>query len=198
MCLSPKEGGSDASEGMDVLVRRGQGGKEQKLPSSMSLYRPLSWRGLIVKAEAEEMAQMKGMSFHLRIWIKGVCLQASRTKSNVCVFLPQRSRLEADNQEQPSQHVCMDSRAPLWSRSLAPSPVGRQMWQAFPLSFFVSKMMRQLHSFKTPRALSTKKCIYNLSGSKIWPEISISDTKANLESTQASNILFIQHIHLEN
>lgn len=35
----PKEVGCNASEGMDLLIRKKLAGKGQKLPSSMSVYR---------------------------------------------------------------------------------------------------------------------------------------------------------------
>jgi hypothetical protein len=38
MYWNPEEVGSNASEGMDLVLRQEQAGKEQKLPSSMSLY----------------------------------------------------------------------------------------------------------------------------------------------------------------
>jgi hypothetical protein len=38
-CGNPEEVGSNASEGLDLLARGEQTGKEQKLPSFMSLYR---------------------------------------------------------------------------------------------------------------------------------------------------------------
>ena len=50
-CGNPEEVGSNASEGLDLLARGEQTGKEQKLPSFMSLYR----------LPAEGMAQIKGM-----------------------------------------------------------------------------------------------------------------------------------------
>jgi hypothetical protein len=37
--LKPREIGSNATEGMDLIARREQAGKEQKLPFSMSLFR---------------------------------------------------------------------------------------------------------------------------------------------------------------
>lgn len=66
-------------------------------PSSTSLHKQLlRGCGQIVKAEAEGMVRIKGLSSHLRVWIKGMCLQASRSGSKVCVFLPQGSRLEVE------------------------------------------------------------------------------------------------------
>ena len=53
VCWTPKEGGSNATEGTDVLARWGQAGKELKLPSSLSLYR----------LPAEGLTQTKGVSF---------------------------------------------------------------------------------------------------------------------------------------
>lgn len=103
---------------------------------------------------------------------------------------------QVDDQEQPSQLVCMDPRAPRWSRSSAPSPEGEQVWRAFPLSLFVSKM-KQLYSFKASRVLSPKESIYSLFRSKIWSRRSTSDRKVSLELTQASHSLFRQHMHLE-
>jgi hypothetical protein len=78
---------SNDSEEMDLLARPEQTGKKQKLPSSMSLYRLL----------AEGAAQIKGMSFHLKIQIKDMHLSASTVVSKVCVFLPQRSVLGVDS-----------------------------------------------------------------------------------------------------
>jgi hypothetical protein len=53
---NPGEIGWDASEGIDLLARPGQAGKEQDRPSSLSLYRLL----------AEGGAQIRGSSSHLK------------------------------------------------------------------------------------------------------------------------------------
>lgn len=37
ICCNPKEIGSNVSEGKDVLARKGQAGKDQNFPSSLSL-----------------------------------------------------------------------------------------------------------------------------------------------------------------
>lgn len=55
--LNPKEVGSNPTEGMDVLARRGQAGKERKLPFPMSLHR-LAGVGV---------ARITGMSSHLKV-----------------------------------------------------------------------------------------------------------------------------------
>lgn len=60
--LDSKEVGSNACGRMDVLTRRGQVGKEQKIPSFMSLCR----------LPAECMIQNKSVSSCLKIQIKGV------------------------------------------------------------------------------------------------------------------------------
>jgi hypothetical protein len=56
------EVGFNTSEGMGLLARQGQSGKEQKLPSSISLHRLL----------AEGVAQTKGVSSSLKIRIRDV------------------------------------------------------------------------------------------------------------------------------
>lgn len=53
---NPKEVVSNASEGIDLLQRQEQAGKEQNLPSSMSIYSLLE----------EGMAQIRGVSSHLK------------------------------------------------------------------------------------------------------------------------------------
>jgi hypothetical protein len=53
---NPEEVGSNASERMSLQQEQGQSGKEQKLPSSMSLYRQ----------PPESVAQIKGGSSHLK------------------------------------------------------------------------------------------------------------------------------------
>lgn len=60
-CLSwslvhPKEVGSNANERIDFLARGEQAGREQKLPSCMSLYR----------LPAEDMAQIRGFFFNTK------------------------------------------------------------------------------------------------------------------------------------
>lgn len=66
--MSPGEVGSNASEGMDFLWRQEQPGKEQELPSSVSLNR----------LPAESMAQIRdGFSQLKRSGLK-VCLLTSK------------------------------------------------------------------------------------------------------------------------
>ena len=86
---NPKEAGSNASERMDVLIRLGQTGEEEPflLP-------------------AEGLAQIKGMPPRLKIWIKGMCLRASRSRSQCTLhfWITVHSRYcQVDNQEQPLQ-----------------------------------------------------------------------------------------------
>ena len=57
ICWNPEEVGSSASERVDVLVKQGQVGKEQNLPSSMSFYR----------LPAEGVAQIKGLSSFFKV-----------------------------------------------------------------------------------------------------------------------------------
>jgi hypothetical protein len=59
ICWNPKEIGSNANEGMDLLSRGKHTGKKLKLPSSMSLYRL-----------PEGLAQIRGGFSQLK-WIKG-------------------------------------------------------------------------------------------------------------------------------
>ena len=73
---NPKEVSSNDSEEMDLLARGGQAGQVLKLPSSVSLY----------KLPEESMAQIKGLSSHLEIWIKGISLSTSRSELKAYVF----------------------------------------------------------------------------------------------------------------
>lgn len=61
-CQNPKEVGSDASDGVGLLVRWEHTGKKQQLPSSMCLNR----------LPAKGVAKRKGVLPHLKIRIKGV------------------------------------------------------------------------------------------------------------------------------
>ena len=70
VCWNPKEAGSNASEGMDVLARQEQGEKEQKLPFSVSLYR--------LPAEGMAQTHITYVSLHIKIWIKCVYLLTSK------------------------------------------------------------------------------------------------------------------------
>jgi hypothetical protein len=63
---NPEDVGCNASEGMDLLAKGEQAGKEQRLPSSMSLY-----------------------GFQQQVWPR---LDLDQR----CVFLPQRAGLEVD------------------------------------------------------------------------------------------------------
>ena len=77
ICWNPEEVGFNASEGMDVLARQEQVDKEQKLPSSTSLYR----------CPAEVMAQIKRIeSYYLKIWIKCLCLPTLKFRSKMYAF----------------------------------------------------------------------------------------------------------------
>lgn len=75
-CGNPEEVGSNASEGLDLLARGEQTGKEQKLPSFMALDR----------LPAKDMAQIKGVSSHLKDseqkWV--LSLQLSKNPSQMC------------------------------------------------------------------------------------------------------------------
>lgn len=100
ICRNPEEVDPNVSEVMNILARRGQAGKEQMLPSFMSLYR----------FPAEGMAHTKGMSFHLKTGIKSVCLPAFRSRSKVHLPPPQKSELEVDsptlNEAENLSQVC--------------------------------------------------------------------------------------------
>lgn len=56
---NPKEVGSNPSEGMDVLARRGQAGKERMFPFPMSLH----------TLAGEGVAHIEGVSSHLKVWM---------------------------------------------------------------------------------------------------------------------------------
>ena len=98
VCWNLEEVGSNGSGG-DVLAIWQQAGKEQKLLSSMLLYR----------LQEEGMSHIKGMFSCFKIWTKDPCLPAPRSGSR-WVFLPQRSRLEVDsstsNQAENLSQVC--------------------------------------------------------------------------------------------
>ncbi|CAO2643094.1 hypothetical protein LEMLEM_LOCUS26503 [Lemmus lemmus] len=80
ICWNPKEVGYNSGEGMDVLAKRGQAVKEEEnLPSPMSLYR----------LPAEVVVQVRGVSSHLKVCIKGLSHPTSRILSNDCVLQPQ-------------------------------------------------------------------------------------------------------------
>jgi hypothetical protein len=66
ICWNAKDIGTNASEGMDMLARRGQAGKEEKLIAFKSLYR----------LPAEGMVQIESVSSKVRI--KGVYLFTSK------------------------------------------------------------------------------------------------------------------------
>lgn len=68
--LNPRKVGSNASDGMDLLARQEQAGKEQNL-SSKSLYR----------LPAEGTAQIKDVSSHLKIQMIGVWLLTSEAQN---------------------------------------------------------------------------------------------------------------------
>lgn len=87
LCWNPEEAGSNANEGMNVLTMSGQAGEEQELPSSMSLH----------QFPAGGMAHIKGMSSHLKIRIKVVCLSTSNvwTRNELTYFKPSRKSLTA-------------------------------------------------------------------------------------------------------
>lgn len=86
---NPEEAGSNTSEGMECS-RKARASEQRAKTSSMSLYR----------LPAENMACVKIGSFQLKIQIKDMCLPTSRSQSKVCVFLPQRARLEVDSPKQ--------------------------------------------------------------------------------------------------
>lgn len=99
MCWDPEDIGSNASEEMDVLPTWGQVVKEQKLPSFMSLGR-----------FPADVAQIKGVSYCLVIWIKDKCLPDSISKLKVGVFLSQRLFLPKEMYD----YVCCPQLWPLW------------------------------------------------------------------------------------
>lgn len=67
---------------MDVLASQGQAGKEQNLPSPMSLYR----------LPEEGMAQIRGLPSDFKIQIKDVCFPASKvcTRGGFTHFKPRK------------------------------------------------------------------------------------------------------------
>ena len=71
ICWNPEEVGSNASEGMDVLARQGQAGKEPKLASSMSLCKPPAESVTQIKGVPQDLGQ-KLESSSLKIWVTGV------------------------------------------------------------------------------------------------------------------------------
>lgn len=76
-------------------------GKEQKLPSSMSLH----------KCPEAGMKYIKGLSSHFKTRIKGLNLSDSISRSKVHGFLPQTSGQEVDsltlNQAENVSQVCL-------------------------------------------------------------------------------------------
>lgn len=82
ICGNPKEIGSSASEGMNVLSRHAEG----KQGKSKSIF-PLS------PCQAEGVAQNKGASSYLKIRIKDVYLPTSRvrTRSGLIHFNPSKT-----------------------------------------------------------------------------------------------------------
>ena len=55
------------------------------------------------------------MSSSLKFWIKGVYLPNSRSRSKVCVFLPQRTRKEVDSLTQIRKKISHRSALHLWT-----------------------------------------------------------------------------------
>lgn len=75
LCWNPKEVDFNANKGMDILGSHGKTSKEQKLSSSMSIYR----------LKAEDIFQIQVVPSH------------PRSRAKVYVFLPQWSGLEVES-----------------------------------------------------------------------------------------------------
>ena len=113
ICSNPKEVGSNAREGMDLLARIEQAGKEQKLPSSMSLYRRPA-EGMAWIISPIQKIQIKIASSHFK-WFN---YEKNLSHLYLASWVLVNSRWsQVNNQEYPLYHPLLriSSRAGIWN-----------------------------------------------------------------------------------